>query len=827
MYMSKDKNINIKITSKADLSAVDKATEKINKFAKENTKTLSSLNKINGSFNLLKGSLGIAVSAVKKVSAAVKDLSASAQKQAAAEKQLETAAKNNPYLNKSSVAQLKEYASELQKIGTVGDEELLPFMAQLAAAGRTQAEIQDIMSAALDVSASGAMSMESAVKNLNKTYSGLSGKLGESIPQIKNLTKEQLKNGDAVKIVAQQYKGMAAEVAKASGSGQQLENEWGDFKEFIGAPVNKIKSSFERVATGFLSKINKGLSKIKGKADEISEEYQEKKEERGKENSYENFLKFSEKTKERTLNRNSLSANQELLTAGQNLYNRSLENTLQLEKDIAVIKAAEAKNSSKKEKKAADEVYNRTGNRNLEDELKYEKQRQDAYAETNRVISERIKIQEQEAAENAKKAEAAALEEAVLAVKNKIAEAYDKEVQSLKNKRDAMAALGDEEAELAYQEGLLSAAQEAAISLINEGNDNITIANSAFQEYKNKVKSAEEAIAKLSAAQETAAGTAKDLSASVKGVSRSSLERFGKEELKETAESLKALKKELENLEQSDIPEDWGVNLETALDNIDEAIEKLNRERIQSVVESLSTMLDTLAEGMSNIDNYFDQYKDAELSEVQAQSESETEALKTQYEEGLISYEDYLKQKEKLDREAAQKEYDIKYAQWQMDLAMASVNAAQATLKALASSSPPMNIINAATAGILGAAQIAIVAANKPVPAFSTGGFLTGSSTRGDKIPFMGNAGEAVLNPAEMRNFMALANGEASGQGISITMPVNIINNAASDTSVSVERQERTLQVTIDRMVNAGFKSGTYTDSMGYAETQKTGARYL
>ena len=85
------------------------------------------------------------------------------KKQQQAEKQLEEAAKNNPYLTEASVIQLKKYAGELQAISTIGDEEL---MALLATAGLTQEEIQSIMSSALNVSASGMMSLDSAVSQL-------------------------------------------------------------------------------------------------------------------------------------------------------------------------------------------------------------------------------------------------------------------------------------------------------------------------------------------------------------------------------------------------------------------------------------------------------------------------------------------------------------------------------------------------------------------------------------------------------------------------------------------------------------------------------------
>ena len=172
------KKATIKITSdtKEAESGLDKVSSKLNQFSNNNKQSLSGLSRLNGSitnvaksFGAVGAAVGVAVAAIKKANAVIKETSDLYKVQATAEKQLEVAAKNNPYLNDTSVVQLKAYASELQAVSTVGDEQLLPMMAQLAAAGRTQAEIQDIMSAALDVSASGMMSLDSAVRSEEHT----------------------------------------------------------------------------------------------------------------------------------------------------------------------------------------------------------------------------------------------------------------------------------------------------------------------------------------------------------------------------------------------------------------------------------------------------------------------------------------------------------------------------------------------------------------------------------------------------------------------------------------------------------------------------------
>lgn len=236
-------------------SGLEKITKKIEKFG--NSSKLKSLANIGASLSGI-GTVAKGIAAgIKVAKETIDELSQAYTKQASAEVALTQAAKNNPYLLSTSVTNLKQYASQLQSISTYGDEELLPLMAQLASSGRTEEEIMKIMSASVDVAASGAMGLESAVKNLNKTYGGLSGELGETIPQIKALTTEELKEGKAVEILASQYAGMAGEVSKTTGTKQQLSNAIGDLKEEMGAPFEKamspIRAFFTELVSGWAS----------------------------------------------------------------------------------------------------------------------------------------------------------------------------------------------------------------------------------------------------------------------------------------------------------------------------------------------------------------------------------------------------------------------------------------------------------------------------------------------------------------------------------------------------------------------------------------------
>lgn len=147
-------------------------------------------------------------------------------------------------------------AAELQSRSTVGDEAIIEQQAFLAALGLNERQIKSTIEAAVQLSAALGTSLDSATKNLAKTYGGLTGELGESIPALKNLTEEQLRNGEAIRFVNDNYKGFA-ETAASTGVGplQQLKNQLGDIGEQIGTillPVlEKITAALKKVATWF------------------------------------------------------------------------------------------------------------------------------------------------------------------------------------------------------------------------------------------------------------------------------------------------------------------------------------------------------------------------------------------------------------------------------------------------------------------------------------------------------------------------------------------------------------------------------------------------
>ena len=164
-----------------------------------------------------------------------------------AEKQLEFA------LGKTSTALLNQ-ASALQKVTTFGDEAIISQQAFLASLEFSEAQIKDIINASVDLASATGISLESAVRNTAKTFSGLSGELGELIPQLRDLTTEEMKAGEAVKVMADLFGGTAqAQAETLTGKIEQMKNAVGDAGEAIGSLLAPVVIS---VAGGIASLAN-------------------------------------------------------------------------------------------------------------------------------------------------------------------------------------------------------------------------------------------------------------------------------------------------------------------------------------------------------------------------------------------------------------------------------------------------------------------------------------------------------------------------------------------------------------------------------------------
>ena len=265
-----DYNLEAKIT--ADASGYEAGIKKAQNASKNLSSTVSGVIKGLGKNGLvgalgavglassgLSATLGTVVKVARQVSQAIGECTEAYKKQLIAERQLETAIQNNPFVTGASSRALKQFASEMQKVSNYGDEQLIPMMANLVSLGRSEEETMKIMSVALDMSANGSMSLDTAINQLNATLNGSIGRLGQQNAELKGLTEEELKSGKAIEILGEKFKGLAGATADTA---TQLKNIKGDFKEALGQFTLPSSDMWNKFWAGFYERGIEVLNKI-------------------------------------------------------------------------------------------------------------------------------------------------------------------------------------------------------------------------------------------------------------------------------------------------------------------------------------------------------------------------------------------------------------------------------------------------------------------------------------------------------------------------------------------------------------------------------------
>ena len=705
---------------------------------------------------------------VKQLYAALDDLNKAYNVQKKAEVQLSTAVKNNPYLDTSSVRRLKEYASQLQNISTVGDEQLLPFMAQLAASGRDEAQIMQIMSAALDASASGMISLDEAVRGLNLSYTGQIGRLGMQIPALKSLTAEELKQGKAIDVVAKTYKGLAEETARATGSTEQLKNAWGDLKEEMGKDVEKTLGPWRR----FLTQIIQARTE-------------------------------TEKT------RNALMDARKVMGKDNASITADDMATLQRRRDdvLARINSGYAQGLELSL---------------LKQELVGLNQKISAVMEI-RDIQKETAMAEEAAADRAAK-EAEEIKTAELTREEYLAKNTEEREKAL----EAMRLEAQLRGEQIDDEAVLDEYVRSYISLLTEAPGLVKADDEEAQKLLGTIKAQVDALKEKQAAEQNAA-TYAQIQAANQAAAEAALSHFiaqlngisspdgrtPQEQLADQRRSLEQFYDEIMGMET--ISEEQKLELEEqytekrialiqmekeaelkAAEEIKQARKDMAREALDSLAGTVNTMA-ALAKSNSQAN------LDVKIAEIEAEGLAEDEKNKKILE---------------AQKKAAREQYRIELWQWTVSSLQAAANIAEGISKCFAQQGP-YGFITSALVAAAGAAQIATIIASKPQPpAFATGGVVPGNSYSGDRVQAMVNSGEMILTRQQQARLFDIANGAGSGE-----TNINIKNYRANDVDVSASVNGHDIELIIDKRVNDSMAAGRYNRAYGIMQNNMAGQR--
>lgn len=746
--------------------------------------------------------------AIGKAVAVVKDLTDAYKKQMKAETQLESAAKNNPYLDSSSVSALKEYASGLQSISTFGDEELIPQMAKLAAAGRTQEEIMLVMSTATDMAASGAFSLESAVANLNKSYGGLSGELGESIPEIKSLTSEQLKNGEAVKLLAGRYKGIAQDVAKTTGTAEQLSNAMGDLKEELGAPFEKAMSPI-RI---FFTELIAGWANVKKAKREAGEAVE------------------------------AVEAGD----ASSDQYNKAIA------AEEAKLGKLLAQLETQKRILGIGAVGLARLDMSVEDQQKIVKSLELQVSAQNRVIDNMViqgDLTKAGEIDAKKKADAAAAEAAKIAeVNRRNKEAADYIAANTAAREKALKQLelqAEADGRAVTAEEKLAVYAQSYVDLVSESKRELKDSNGVVTGTYNLVTQQNQAAVSL-------LNTVKEITSEVKDQNQLKEEaaelelkikdvldaiekadtRPESEKMKERLAVLDQYYSEVVSNEQISADDKLAIEKEYAEKRAILAAQITDTEK-EELAKQKQDRLDHNAEIAGIVAQFANQYAEIMNSiqslateAIENEAKIKTAKVEEQYEAGEISAEEYEAKINEINKKAAEEKYKIDMWLWGSQILSAVANTALGVAQTLADATLPTvaRVALGALVGAAGAAQLTTIIANKPVPpSFATGGIVGGTSYTGDRVVGLMNSAEMILNPGQQRNLFDRIN--SGNLGGSSGANVQVYNSAANDVSAKPEITEDGIKIMIRKTVGKDMADGRFNNQYRTMQNGLKGVR--
>ena len=767
----------VKINTKLDTSGVDKGIKDLNKKLDDAGKSIDNAGKKSKTLNTNLGGMnktalatagavaGVAV-AVKKTVDALNDCEAAYKIQRNAEIALQQAAKNNPYLNNESVYNLRNFASELQSMSNIGDEVSLKVMSQLAATGRNEQQIMQIMKAAADMAAVTGEDIASAATKLNATLNGNAGMLGRQIESINNLTKEELESGRAIEIVAQQYNGSAAAMADNT---VQLANAWGDFKENIGRNWAEKTSPIKKFFTDTLNDINEALRLTADKKDAAA--------------------------------------------AGAAGTETAAQAKLNYEGAAAVLAQMDASPGMTERKGGI------LAGLMVDPTWQKKRDEQAAKVEELKTRYEELQKAEQDEAEAAQKA---ADEAAAAADKRAKAQSRDDAAADFiaKNK----AALAERLASMELEAKLTGETVDAGemynaylssyIDLVTKSNGLVTENNSAAKErlalleqWAEKAKDAadkEERLAATQKAGEIAIQTAQDL-----GYSTKYDDYIAREQ------ELLQMKKDINDAEIKDAD-----RKAKAIENIDEELVKNRRELWAGVAGEVNGYAQQVNEIIQ------DAAKLA-LETENNRMKAELADLEAKYRKGELGEEEYQEKVAEAKKKGAEMQYKIEMAQWSANILSAMSNTAVGVTQALAQGGVA-GIITGALVAAAGAVQLASIMAAKPIKHFAAGGVvggMNGATMGADNTTIAARNGEMVLNASQQRALWDKLSG-SRGAGGSDGVNVVINNSAANLVSAQPQITRGQIELMIDARVNDGLRNGRFDGGLNAASAGMSGEFY-
>lgn len=237
--------------------STDKAGEGTKKFREETKSTrdeISSTNRIIQGFFLELGAMGARL-ATQLPSALSKSIQAFGQQEMATQK-LAAAIRSHGGNVAETLPVMQNFASEIQRITTYGDEQVLAMQAMATSMGVDSDQMQGVIKSAIGLAAALNMDVMTAIKASSAAVQGKTTMLQEYIPSLAKCKTEEEKLAQVQKLSASGFAQAKAEAETNIGKLRQLANAWGDLAETVGgafAPAAADVAALLKGICGWLS----------------------------------------------------------------------------------------------------------------------------------------------------------------------------------------------------------------------------------------------------------------------------------------------------------------------------------------------------------------------------------------------------------------------------------------------------------------------------------------------------------------------------------------------------------------------------------------------
>lgn len=174
-----------------------------------------------------------------------------------AEMALESALRRHGDSVKNLSGEYKKFASEIQKVTTYGDEEILGLITQLRNLGVGTDRMKEAVRGTIGLATALGIDLTSAARYSSMAIAGNYTMLSRYIPEVRKAKTDAEKLAAVTKLMTAGFDQQRDAIKTTEGQIQQLKNRYGDLKEDIGRGVveteafNQALSSMQNILDGF------------------------------------------------------------------------------------------------------------------------------------------------------------------------------------------------------------------------------------------------------------------------------------------------------------------------------------------------------------------------------------------------------------------------------------------------------------------------------------------------------------------------------------------------------------------------------------------------